>query len=150
MNLPKEIAEACAPLFEAIPIESAMQELVGFKSKQVALVEKIVSMPVIAAKPDLVPGLWLYVDDFARGHDFIQDSMDPANSYWHGIMHRREGDFSNSKYWFNRAKNHPLFVELNPNALVDEVAADNGKNNAELIGKQRLEWQTMFEWCARE
>ncbi len=150
MNLPKEIAAACAPLFEAIPFESAMQELVGFKSKQVALVEKIVSNPVIAAKPDLVPGLWLYVDDFARGHDFIQDSMDPANSYWHGIMHRREGDFSNSKYWFNRAKNHPLFAELNPNALVDEVAADKGKSSPELVTKQREEWRAMFERCANE
>lgn len=148
MNLPKEIAEVCAPLFEAIPFESAMAELVGFKTKQVALLEKIVANPVIASKPSLVPGLWLYVDDFTHGHDYIQDLTDDDSAFWHGIMHRREGDFPNSHYWFRRASGHSLYKSIDPDSLVKKVAGDKGANSAQLLEEQRKEWLTFFEWCA--
>ena len=148
LNLPTEVAEACAPLFEAIPFEKSMLQLVGFDAKQVALVEKIVSLPAISSKPSLIPGLWLYVDEFAKGHDFIQDLTDDDSSFWHGIMHRREGDFSNSHYWMHRASAHPLFQSIDPDRLVNDVSKDGGANSPPLLERQRGEWKTLFEWCA--
>lgn len=56
--------------------------------------------------------LWLLAGDLDRSHQISQSIETPSGSYWHGIMHRREGDFSNSKYWFRRAGNHPTYRVL--------------------------------------
>jgi hypothetical protein len=53
-------------------------------------------------------------------HDFLEESHelaqtiegDPNADYWHGIMHRREPDASNAKYWFRHVGRHPVFEPL--------------------------------------
>lgn len=68
-------------------------------------------------------------------HDFLEESHRFAQSiegrgrlhdgdYWHAIMHRREPDFSNSKYWFRRVGAHPVFDGLGPvaDALLAQAA----------------------------
>jgi hypothetical protein len=95
-------------------------------------------------------------------------------AYWHAVMHRREGDFSSSKYWYARAEGHPIYMSLatraddllrqvpadkqvfritargwNPSALVDLVEAvyqtPNDPRHGLAVALQRLEWQTMFD-----
>lgn len=62
--------------------------------------------------------LHLWNDDLDRSHTISQEIHTPTGSYLHGIMHRREPDYENSKYWFRRVGEHPAFGLLLPNAKV--------------------------------
>lgn len=56
----------------------------------------------------LMAGLHLWNDSLDSSHSYAQEiEHDATGAYWHGIMHRMEGDFSNAKYWFHQAGNHP-------------------------------------------
>ena len=61
-------------------------------------------------------GLWLIHDFLDESHELSQSiqgrGADRNGDYWHGIMHRREPDWSNSKYWFRRVGDHPIFFDL--------------------------------------
>lgn len=56
-------------------------------------------------------------------HDFLDASHQHSQSiehegpyrdgnYWHAIMHRREPDYGNSKYWLRNVGEHPIFPQL--------------------------------------
>lgn len=56
----------------------------------------------------LMAGLHLWNDNLYTSHSYSQKiEGDPTGNYWHGIMHRMEADYPNSKYWFRQAGNHP-------------------------------------------
>ena len=151
LNLPEPIALACQPLFEALPFALAMEKLTGEYPKHTALVAAILQDPALAGRSDLAAGLWLYVDDLERSHTVSQGIHDATGSYWHSIMHRREGDFSNSHYWMRQALDHPLLQGKHypdPDSLIDAVAAAQGRDDAALVERQKEEWKTLFEWCA--
>jgi hypothetical protein len=57
-------------------------------------------------------GLYLLYDGLDESHAISQSIETPTGSYWHGIMHRREPDYGNAKYWFRRVGNHPVFATL--------------------------------------
>ena len=62
-------------------------------------------------------GLLLWNDALDESHTISQELGNQTGSYWHGIMHRREPDYSNSKYWFGRVGPHPIFPALRERAL---------------------------------
>lgn len=53
-------------------------------------------------------GLWLLAGELDRSHAISQELPDGNGSYWHGIMHRTEGDYWNAKYWMRRTSRHPV------------------------------------------
>ncbi len=57
-------------------------------------------------------GLYNWNDCLEEAHILAQQIENPTGSYWHGIMHRREPDYSNSKYWFRRVGQHPIFPQV--------------------------------------
>ena len=56
--------------------------------------------------------LWLLAGELERSHFVSQTLASSDGSWWHGMMHRREGDFSNAKYWFRKANGHPVVAQL--------------------------------------
>ncbi|MBX3439309.1 MAG: hypothetical protein KF861_17600 [Planctomycetaceae bacterium] len=61
-------------------------------------------------------GLLIMHDFLEAGHQLAQSiegqGRHAAGDYWHAIMHRREPDYGNSKYWFRHVGSHPVFAEL--------------------------------------
>jgi hypothetical protein len=104
-------------------------------------------------------GVWLLHDFLTESHTISQGIPTPSGSYWHGIMHRREGDFSNAKYWFQRVGEHPVFAQLtmddgspwNADDFVDHCSRATRTQNADTIAalreRQQQEWQTLFDFC---
>jgi hypothetical protein len=62
-------------------------------------------------------GLLLWNDDLYASHTISQDIPEAVGSYWHGIMHRREADFSNAKYWFSKVGAHSVYQEVYEQAI---------------------------------
>ncbi len=69
-------------------------------------------------------GLWLYHDFLAESHQISQDMKSAEGGYWHALMHRREPDYGNSKYWFHRVGRHAVFEKLKADAaaLAEDVS----------------------------
>ena len=47
-----------------------------------------------------------------ESHKISQPVATPNGSYWHGIMHRAEGDSDNSRYWYHRIGTHPVLQQI--------------------------------------
>lgn len=106
-----------------------------------------------------ISGVWLLCDYLDESHTISQGVNTPSGSFWHGIMHRREGDFSNAKYWFNRVGEHPAYELIaetvgqsrwDPFAFVDEcrAAVRSGGEAAEHCRRlQQREWEVLFDYC---
>jgi hypothetical protein len=126
----------------------------------------------------MLAGLWLWHDWLDSSHVISQAIHSATGSFWHAIMHRREGDFSNAKYWLARCREHPVMRAMapyagdilnplpadkmllrlgrngwNPEAFVDFVEemssrAEDPRHNAAVM-LQKLEWRLLFDYCTR-
>ncbi len=75
-----------------------------------------------------ISGLLLLHGFLDESHRISQGVGSATGSYWHGIMHRREGDFSNAKYWFRNTGKHPIWPDLGAKAT--KLAQESLGNNA--------------------
>lgn len=170
-TLSDELQGVVQGVFDALPPRSAMNELVVTRPApqpaRDAVARAIDASDLREKMPEIAAGLWLYVDDLDASHRISQNLSTPTGSFWHAIMHRREGDFSNSRYWFRRVGTHPAYsrialaggpgaagtreAEYDPIRFIDRVeqAHNAGETqHPELVAMQRHEWFGLFEWCA--
>jgi hypothetical protein len=119
----------------------------------------------------LVRGALFYaVDALDAAHRIFQDEPGDPGSYWHGMMHRREGDFDNARYWFRRAGSLPIFDRMH--AAAADASANMAKQPSwdpylltgiceqakfgdtdavpECVRLQRVEFEEMLAYCWRQ
>ncbi|MCD0462582.1 hypothetical protein [Roseiconus lacunae] len=108
---------------------------------------------------ECMSGLWLVAGDIHRSHSISQDLPSREGSFLHGIMHRREGDYGNSKYWFRKVGQHPTLEQIeietggrycDPYDFIDhcEQAARSGRKEQIQACEedQWIEWQSLMLW----
>jgi hypothetical protein len=100
----------------------------------------------------VVSGLLLWNDSLTESHTLSQGIETSNGSYWHGIVHRREPDYSNSKYWFRRVGPHPIFPALHQAALEALRGAGHGfrwASETTALLESRGEWDphAFVDWC---
>jgi hypothetical protein len=115
-------------------------------------------------------GLLYALDDLSGCHEFFQDTASSLVGYWHGMMHRREADFDNARYWFRRAGMLPFFDTLHHKAAL--ISADVAiqlswdpylftgtceqqrfgadLDETELVRLQRAEFEVVFDYSWRQ
>lgn len=104
-------------------------------------------------------GLWLLAGDLEASHRISQSDDSAEGSFWHGIMHRREGDFDNAKYWFRRVGAHIAaeravsHTDANNGDVFSFVEkcrdlASSGGDSKPLEIAQWREWQSLMAFCA--
>lgn len=75
--------------------------------------------------------LFLYLSALDDSHKISQDIPSTTGSFLHGVMHRQEPDYSNSKYWFRRVGDHELFPRLRESTL--EMLGQQGEAVSERL-----------------
>lgn len=115
-------------------------------------------------------GLFYYHNALGDSHtQAAKDGGDTA-AYWHGMVHRREGDFENARYWMRRAGEQPIFQELQARAgdgsphmgrqsnwdtflfihLCEQYRYGETEYKKEIGHLQKVEFAVMFDYVWRQ
>jgi hypothetical protein len=115
-------------------------------------------------------GLLYAADALDECHRIFQEDHSDLGSYWHGMMHRREGDFDNARYWFRRAGELPIAAALHTEAArvsplmarqttwdaylltgeCEQAAHGAEEGRAECLALLRVEFDGLLDYCWRK
>lgn len=110
------------------------------------------------------------VDALDAAHRIFQEDPSDLGSYWHGVMHRREGDFDNARYWFRRAGRLPVFDRMHQDAanvspnmsrqttwdaylltgMCEQAKFGDAEAIPECVRLQRVEFEQLLAYCWRK
>jgi hypothetical protein len=158
------------------PIEARRAQIEACEQQLRAAAESALGREMAAA---CCAALWLRFDFLDRSHAISQELDSLEGSYWHGILHRREPDADNARYWFRRVGRHPIFSSLTAAArervaahlplkpdryladarewdpmrfidLCEQARGTGSPLEAFCRDVQQVEWELLFERCWRE
>jgi hypothetical protein len=168
------------PIAQLISEAAEMELDAGKQNRDVARVLEVLDFaeavsPRVVVDPLMAlacqSGLWLLHQFLDRSHEISQRIDTPTGSFWHGIMHRLEGDYSNAKYWFRRVDEHPVFESLaaaahatrserfpdkinwDPYDYIDRCeAAIRGPTHDDPLLRRigRIEWELLFDFSYQQ
>lgn len=112
------------------------------------------TVPVQSDSPELEDyakacksGLYLFNESLDASHTIAQELEHiQTGSWWHAIMHRMEGDYSNSKYWFRTAGKHSIEAELLKEAKAWLNQADMSTIQSPRLGSLLSQLSELTEW----
>ncbi len=120
-----------------------------FRHLEEVTVEELV--PQTTSPPDAIAlkaGFFQMHDYLNASHELSQSiegkGRNQSGDYWHAIMHRRELDYSNAKYWFRNVGSHPILEDLaeTVDSLLSQLELED--NPAAEIARQKLSFD--FKW----
>ena len=135
------------PLFPTQPFDPEISRLV-LETDDEALAGSHMSTHAAAARI----GLLLLNDDLEAAHPLSQDMENATGSCWHAIIHRREGDFNNSLYWWRLTGVHPAFPAIYK-AVVETLEQEKEEAAQVFLSSLQREktWQPeAFVACCRD
>ncbi len=157
-------------LDEPLPTEPTSYELViRLRETDDAAIFGALPPPPDAPMALVRAGLFYYHNALDDSHKEAQKLEGDTAAYWHGMVHRREGDFDNARYWMRRAGEQPVFQEMQgrssdgaPNMsrqtnwdpflfinLCEQFKYGEHEYKKEIGHLQRVEFAVMFDYVWR-
>jgi hypothetical protein len=163
-------ADRTPPLGAGTPVRAVGEKLRGLNLSSLFAPATVRDRTMASA---CLSGLWLWADYLDESHSLSQEIHTAEGSFWHGIMHRREGDFANAKYWFARVRRHPVHWPLAESAaglargvagapawlargrwdvdafidLCEECVSGRSDLTTLCESLQKREWELLFDHC---
>ena len=102
--------------------------------------------------------LYLWNDEIEKAHIIAQQTSTKTGSLVHGVLHRRQPDYTNAKYWLRQIGKHPVWSVLkkempgwDPILFVDQCQRAEkekvGLSLKELETIQNRELELLVEHC---
>ena len=98
-----QLSEPLLQWLESLPLTVPLHAVTASSgSIDTSRLAKLISESRLPTDSMITAMLWLRIGVIDRPHAIVQDGTTPIASYLHGVVHRLEGEYWNSKYWFKQ------------------------------------------------